>query len=59
MRSSRDGESEISPVDRVTTNTRSLNEQHKFLLDVVDGAIDRDVPLENISAVADVATGTG
>ncbi|KAJ0423037.1 S-adenosyl-L-methionine-dependent methyltransferase [Aspergillus carlsbadensis] len=50
---------EMYPLGRDEVESRRLNEQHKFLLDVVDGAIDRDVPLDNISAVADVATGTG
>jgi hypothetical protein len=40
-------------------NYSRLNEQHKLLLDIVGGAIDKDVPLGNISTVADVATGTG
>ncbi|KAL3439801.1 hypothetical protein BJX65DRAFT_291606 [Aspergillus insuetus] len=54
------GESkEMYPLSRDEVESRRLNEQHKFLLDVVDGVIDRDVPLDNISAVADVATGTG
>ncbi|KAL2842660.1 hypothetical protein BJX68DRAFT_244663 [Aspergillus pseudodeflectus] len=53
------GSPEMYPLGRDEVESRRLNEQHKFLLDVVDGAIDPDVPLENISAVADVATGTG
>ncbi|KAL4861604.1 hypothetical protein BDV12DRAFT_62074 [Aspergillus spectabilis] len=50
---------EIYPLDRGEAESRRLNEQHKFLLDIVDGAIDRTVPLDNISSVADIATGTG
>ncbi|KAL2844066.1 hypothetical protein BJY01DRAFT_190490 [Aspergillus pseudoustus] len=50
---------EMYPLGRDEAESRRLNEQHKFLLDVVDGAIDRNVPLDNVSAVADVATGTG
>ncbi|PYH28211.1 class I SAM-dependent methyltransferase [Aspergillus neoniger CBS 115656] len=36
-----------------------LNAQHKFLIDVVDCLIDSAIPLDNISTVADVGTGTG
>ncbi|KAL4863473.1 hypothetical protein BDV12DRAFT_202077 [Aspergillus spectabilis] len=50
---------EMYPLGRDEVESRRLNEQHKFLLGVVDGIIDRDVPLDNVSAVADVATGTG
>ncbi|KAL2813833.1 hypothetical protein BJX63DRAFT_393383 [Aspergillus granulosus] len=50
---------EMYPLGRDEVESRRLNEQHKFLLDVVDGAIDQNVPLDNVSAVADVATGTG
>ncbi|BCS23503.1 class I SAM-dependent methyltransferase [Aspergillus puulaauensis] len=50
---------EMYPLGRDETESRRLNEQHKLLLDIVGGAIDKAVPLDNISTVADVATGTG
>ncbi|KAL3464880.1 hypothetical protein BJX64DRAFT_253896 [Aspergillus heterothallicus] len=53
------GTQEMYPLGRDEAESRRLNVQHKFLLDVVDGVIDRNVPLHKISAVADVATGTG
>ncbi|RDW61112.1 class I SAM-dependent methyltransferase [Aspergillus mulundensis] len=45
--------------DRAESHRQVLNEQHKVLVDFVEGPIDQSVPLENISAIADVATGTG
>lgn len=36
-----------------------LNEQHNFLVHVTEGLIDSSIPLENITTVADVGTGTG
>lgn len=39
--------------------TERLNEQHHLLVDFVQGVIDSTIPLEKISSVADVATGTG
>ncbi|KAL4992963.1 S-adenosyl-L-methionine-dependent methyltransferase [Aspergillus recurvatus] len=50
---------EIYPLARDEAESRRLNEQHKLLVDFVEGPIDRSVPLENITTVADVATGTG
>ncbi|KAL6233811.1 hypothetical protein BDW75DRAFT_231683 [Aspergillus navahoensis] len=50
---------EIYPLARDEAESRRLNEQHKLLVDFVEGPIDRSVPLENTTAVADVATGTG
>ncbi|KAL4898973.1 hypothetical protein BDW74DRAFT_184162 [Aspergillus multicolor] len=50
---------EMYPLARDEAESRRLNEQHKVLVEFVEGPIDRSVPLENISAVADVATGTG
>ncbi|KAL4981726.1 hypothetical protein BDW68DRAFT_171972 [Aspergillus falconensis] len=50
---------EIYPLARDEAESRRLNEQHKLLVDFVEGPIDRSVPLEKITAVADVATGTG
>ncbi|KAL2824394.1 hypothetical protein BDW59DRAFT_172918 [Aspergillus cavernicola] len=41
------------------TNSHTLNSQHKLILDIVDGPIDRSVPLDKIFNVAEVATGTG
>jgi hypothetical protein len=42
-----------------STDSDSLNEQHKLILDIVDGPIAKAVPLDEIFAVAEVATGTG
>ncbi|KAL4812465.1 hypothetical protein BDW67DRAFT_170012 [Aspergillus spinulosporus] len=50
---------EIYPLGRDEAESRRLNEQHKILVDFAEGLIDRSVPLEKITAVADVATGTG
>ncbi|KAL4762233.1 class I SAM-dependent methyltransferase [Aspergillus foveolatus] len=50
---------EIYPLGRDEAESRRLNEQHKLLIDFTEGLIDRSVPLEKITAVADVATGTG
>jgi hypothetical protein len=43
----------------VLTPVYSLNAQHKLLVDIVGGPIDKSIPLENITSVADVGTGTG
>ncbi|KAL4971743.1 S-adenosyl-L-methionine-dependent methyltransferase [Aspergillus desertorum] len=53
------GTPDIYPLSRDEAESRRLNEQHRLLVDFVEGPIDRTVPLENITAVADVATGTG
>ncbi|KAL4769159.1 hypothetical protein BDW60DRAFT_195592 [Aspergillus nidulans var. acristatus] len=50
---------EIYLLGRDEAESRRLNEQHKLLMDFTEGLIDRSVPLEKITAVADVATGTG
>ncbi|KAL4735037.1 hypothetical protein BDV11DRAFT_196930 [Aspergillus similis] len=50
---------EIYPLARDEAESRRLNEQHKLLVDFTEGPIDSSVPLEKITAVADVATGTG
>ncbi|KAJ0418714.1 S-adenosyl-L-methionine-dependent methyltransferase [Aspergillus carlsbadensis] len=47
------------PLGRDTAESQRLNEQHRLLIDIVDGAIDSSIPLDRISSVADVATGTG
>ncbi|RDW86565.1 class I SAM-dependent methyltransferase [Aspergillus mulundensis] len=51
--------SEIYPLARDSTESSRLNEQHNFIVQAVDGLFDSSLPLENISAVADVGTGTG
>ncbi|KAL2852019.1 S-adenosyl-L-methionine-dependent methyltransferase [Aspergillus pseudoustus] len=47
------------PLGRDTAESKRLNEQHKLLIDILDGAIDSFIPVNRISSVADVATGTG
>ncbi|KAL3458867.1 S-adenosyl-L-methionine-dependent methyltransferase [Aspergillus heterothallicus] len=47
------------PLSRDTTESKRLNEQHKLLIDIVDGAIDSSIPQDKLFSVADVATGTG
>ncbi|CEN60816.1 hypothetical protein ASPCAL03249 [Aspergillus calidoustus] len=47
------------PLGRDTAESKRLNEQHKLIIEIVDGAIDSSIPLDRISSVADVATGTG
>ncbi|KAE8374600.1 hypothetical protein BDV26DRAFT_284130 [Aspergillus bertholletiae] len=56
----------VSPDDEVYLLNRSpeesarLNAQHKFLVDLIGGRpVHPAIPLENITAVADIATGTG
>jgi hypothetical protein len=46
-----------APLQKLTSGR--LNEQHKLIIEIVDGAIDSSIPLDRISSVADVATGTG
>ncbi|KAL2824232.1 S-adenosyl-L-methionine-dependent methyltransferase [Aspergillus cavernicola] len=50
---------EIYPLGRDTTESTRLNEQHKLIMDIVGGSIDKTVPLDNVHSVADIATGTG
>ncbi|KAL4802039.1 hypothetical protein BDV18DRAFT_148107 [Aspergillus unguis] len=50
---------EIYPLGRDGVESKRLNDQHKLLVDFVGGVIDSTIPLEYISSVADVATGTG
>ncbi|KAL4864102.1 hypothetical protein BDV12DRAFT_189209 [Aspergillus spectabilis] len=50
---------EIYPLGRDKAESLRLNEQHKLILDIVDGPIAKVVLLNEISAVAEVATGTG
>ncbi|KAL3440680.1 S-adenosyl-L-methionine-dependent methyltransferase [Aspergillus insuetus] len=47
------------PLGRDTAESKRLNEQHRLLIEIVDGAIGSSIPLDQISSVADVATGTG
>ncbi|KAL3472042.1 hypothetical protein BJX99DRAFT_12255 [Aspergillus californicus] len=51
--------SEIYPLGRDKAESSRLNDQHKLIMDIVGGPIDKTVPLDNVSSVADVATGTG
>ncbi|KAL4913605.1 hypothetical protein BDW62DRAFT_220576 [Aspergillus aurantiobrunneus] len=51
--------SEMYPLGRDEAESRRLNEQHKLVSDLVGAPIDSAVPLDKISTVADVATGTG
>ncbi|KAI9375884.1 S-adenosyl-L-methionine-dependent methyltransferase [Aspergillus egyptiacus] len=50
---------EIYPLARDQAETRRLTAQHEFLVHTVGGLIDSAIPLDRISAVADVGTGTG
>ncbi|KAL2849746.1 hypothetical protein BJX68DRAFT_275966 [Aspergillus pseudodeflectus] len=50
---------EIYPLARDEAESARLNAQHKLLVDIVGGPIDKSIPLENIASVADVGTGTG
>ncbi|KAL2864412.1 class I SAM-dependent methyltransferase [Aspergillus lucknowensis] len=50
---------EIYPLARDKAESTRLNNQHKLVLDASGGAIDPSIPLNTVSAVADVATGTG
>ncbi|KAL2810155.1 hypothetical protein BJX63DRAFT_328958 [Aspergillus granulosus] len=50
---------EVYPLARDEAESIRLNAQHNMLVDIVGGPIDKSIPLENISSVADVATGTG
>ncbi|KAL2865086.1 class I SAM-dependent methyltransferase [Aspergillus lucknowensis] len=50
---------EIYPLARDEAETTRLNDQHRCLVDIAGGLIDSTVPLENVSAVADVGTGSG
>ncbi|KAL3490990.1 hypothetical protein BJX62DRAFT_237594 [Aspergillus germanicus] len=50
---------EIYPLARDEAESARLNAQHKLLVDIVGGSIDKSIPLENITSVADVGTGTG
>ncbi|KAL2788794.1 hypothetical protein BJX66DRAFT_352516 [Aspergillus keveii] len=51
--------SEIYPLARDEAESARLNAQHKLLVDIVGGPIDKSIPLEHIDSVADVGTGTG
>ncbi|KAL4895020.1 hypothetical protein BDV59DRAFT_159117 [Aspergillus ambiguus] len=47
-------------LDRNPEESARLNKQHEFLVDLIGGhPIHPSIPTENITAVADVATGTG
>ncbi|KAL4874230.1 hypothetical protein BJY04DRAFT_204211 [Aspergillus karnatakaensis] len=50
---------EIYPLGRDKAESLRLNEQHKLILDIVDGPIAPEVLLDSVQAVAEVATGTG
>ncbi|KAL5001146.1 S-adenosyl-L-methionine-dependent methyltransferase [Aspergillus recurvatus] len=51
--------SETYPLARDSTESTRLNNQHSFIVEAVGGLIDSAVPLENITSIADVGTGTG
>ncbi|KAE8151184.1 hypothetical protein BDV25DRAFT_153041 [Aspergillus avenaceus] len=51
---------EVYLLDRNPLESSRLNAQHKFLVDLIGGSpIHPSIPTENITAVADIATGTG
>ncbi|KAI9372263.1 hypothetical protein BJX61DRAFT_534113 [Aspergillus egyptiacus] len=50
---------EIYPLGRNKAESSRLDEQHRVLVDLIGGPIDESVPGETLSAVADIATGTG
>ncbi|KAI9372871.1 hypothetical protein BJX61DRAFT_533632 [Aspergillus egyptiacus] len=50
---------EMYPLGRDEAESHRLNEQHRLLLDIADGPIDKSIPLNRLGAVADVGTGTG
>ncbi|KAL4916274.1 hypothetical protein BDW62DRAFT_202785 [Aspergillus aurantiobrunneus] len=50
---------ELYPLSRDEVESNRLNAQHKFLVHAVGGLISSTIPLEHITTVADVGTGTG
>ncbi|KAL4782344.1 hypothetical protein BJX76DRAFT_332971 [Aspergillus varians] len=50
---------EMYPLGRDEVESRRLNDQYQFVMEFSDGPIDKRIPLDGISTVADVATGTG
>ncbi|KAL4739677.1 S-adenosyl-L-methionine-dependent methyltransferase [Aspergillus similis] len=51
--------SETYPLARDSAESSRLNNQHNFIVQAVDGLVDPSIPLENITSIADVGTGTG
>ncbi|KAL4926268.1 class I SAM-dependent methyltransferase [Aspergillus undulatus] len=58
MGDAREPEQEIYPLARDEAESR-LNAQHNFIVQATEGLINSAIPLDKISTVADVGTGTG
>lgn len=53
------GKDEVYPLTRDKNESNRLNKQHAMIMELFGGPIDKIVPLNKVSSVADVATGTG
>ncbi|KAL4883162.1 hypothetical protein BJY04DRAFT_226645 [Aspergillus karnatakaensis] len=49
----------VNPLHRDKAETARLNEQHVFVRETVGGLIDKSIPLDKVSSIADVGTSIG
>lgn len=50
---------EIYPLSRDLNESNRLNKQHAIIMEMFGGPIDKSVPLNTVSTIADAGTGTG